>query len=70
MVDGIIISICKIGILFYFFLFSLRFRLTDFGSALPVKHHPSYNVPRTHSVPLVGYLFFFEGDIILHLMII
>ncbi|CAF3695859.1 unnamed protein product [Adineta steineri] len=27
--------------------------LTDFGSALPVKHHTSQSVPRTHSVPLI-----------------
>ncbi|CAF0776017.1 unnamed protein product [Rotaria sp. Silwood1] len=28
--------------------------LTDFGSALPMKHHPSQSVPRTHSVPLIN----------------
>jgi hypothetical protein len=64
MVDGMIISICKIDISLSL-LFILQFRLTDFGSALPVKHHTSYNVPRTHSVPLVRYLFFREDDIIL-----
>ncbi|CAM4768626.1 unnamed protein product [Rotaria magnacalcarata] len=28
--------------------------LTDFGSALPMKHHATLNVPRTHSVPLIN----------------
>jgi hypothetical protein len=60
MVDGIIISICTIYIelsLFVLFAFFVL-RLTDFGSALPVKHHTNHNVPRTHSVPLVKYCFF------------
>ncbi|CAF3487376.1 unnamed protein product [Rotaria sordida] len=30
--------------------------LTDFGSALPMKHHATQNVPRTHSVPLINQM--------------
>ncbi|CAF2995169.1 unnamed protein product [Rotaria sp. Silwood2] len=30
--------------------------LTDFGSALPMKHHAGQSVPRTHSVPFINQI--------------